>query len=402
MSEILFAQENEITWFDDLSLDDLPGPLPAGIRLVSNQQRIGIEASGLVGAIPLVDGRTLRILPKIGEANFLTLLFRSMGESKDLKTEFEEFVSYALSDNENLDYLVARQLMSSVAEIWRRSPRFGWQRKIEQSTFVKGQINPVNTAIRLAQRDRRPVVSKIKSRSYDIPENRVLLEAAMRAFSHLSNFDRTVYASTLEHTVRRLKKSQQLGADIKHVHEGFANGSYGGARGYYQKALMLACVILGNSGLGLDERSKNVTADALLINTADIFEKYLRTFIRSAYADRGFFVGKGGNASVSLYTDGSHKLEPDILISKEGRPILICDAKYKSPGGPDHYQMLAYLMRYRLREGLLLCPSADGNEVVERDYMTPDGLVVREIELPIGNIDVTEAFLGSIVQKFVH
>ena len=143
---------------------------------------------------------------------------------------------------------------------------------------------------------------------------------------------------------------------------------------------------------------QTVEGDAILLNTADIFEKYLRSVISEAYSDLGYVISKGGVGGTSLYTDGSFELQPDITISKDGRTLLIADAKYKQPTAGDHYQMHTYLAVNRIKRGLLLAPLYEGNEVVLREYSTTDKTVVREIYLPMNNLPLTEDFLRTVLQ----
>lgn len=199
--------------------------------------------------------------------------------------------------------------------------------------------------------------------------------------------------------LRRYQRSRDLAADVAQVRRGFASGSYGGPRDYYRRALMLAQVILGADGLGFAGNAR-IHGDAILLQTASIFERYLRNVIRNAYNDQGFVVTKGGVGTMTLYTDGTFELTPDIVVSRDARTLLILDAKYKKPTASDHYQLYAYLAASRTSRGVLLAPLYEGSELEIREYSTGDNMVVREVFLPMTNLRVTEAFLGQVVQKF--
>ena len=162
---------------------------------------------------------------------------------------------------------------------------------------------------------------------------------------------------------------------------------------------MLSQIVLGSAGLGFNEAA-TIEGDAVLLNTADIFEKYLRNVISTAYSGAGYVVTKGDFGVTSLYTDGSFGLRPDIVMSRDGRILLISDAKYKEPTAGDHYQMHTYLVVTGVTRGLLLAPLFQGDEVVVREYSTADKLVVREVYLPMSNLTVTEEFLGAVIERF--
>ena len=162
---------------------------------------------------------------------------------------------------------------------------------------------------------------------------------------------------------------------------------------------MLAKIILGSSGVGFSGGNQ-IHGDAVLLNAADIFEKYVRSVVRDAYAEKGFVVTKGGVGVHSLYTDGSFELLPDVVISKNGATCLIADAKYKKPTASDHYQMSSYLAAHNLKRGVLIAPLFSGASVVIKEYSTPNKLVVRELFLPMNDLDATEEALSSLVEDF--
>jgi 5-methylcytosine-specific restriction enzyme subunit McrC len=393
------AVEGETTWLPGLSPAILPYPLPKGISVYLRREKLGLESQGLVGAIPLLNGDTLQIIPKIGRVNFLRLLFKAEGLQPDLEREYDEFVYYSVDNEENIDHLVARQLMFSAAEIMKRGPRQGRIRRVRVGQFALGQIDAVSTALNIATRKQEPVVYAVLEKTLDIPENRALTEAILRAWSMLDDDDRVNFRGVYDRWLNRFPVSTDFTADLDHIERSFAAGQYGGSRDYYRRALMLAQIILGSSGLGFSEAA-TIQGDAVLLSTPAIFEKYLRNIISGAYSEAGYVISSGGIGVTSLYTDGSYELRPDIVVSKDNVTILIADAKYKQPTAADHYQMHTYLAANRLKRGLLLAPLYEGTKVVVREYATSDKVIVNEAYLPMADLDVTEAFLRSVVQKF--
>lgn len=377
----------------------LPSPLPAGIRIHLRRDEFGLEVQGLVGAIPLLNGDTLQITPKIGNVNFFRLLFKAEGFQRELEREYEEFVSYSLDADENIDLIVARQLIISIGEILRRSPQVGRSSQHRRGVFAAGQINAVETALRISQRSPEPVVYVVKQKTVDIAENRVITEALIRSWPMLSDFDRISASSVREKWMGRFPRSRSLSNDLKDIESGFSVGRYGGARDYYRKALMLSQIILASNGLGFDDAA-TIQGDAVLLNTSDIFEKYLRNTLSATYLKDGYVITKGGIGTTSLYTDGSFSLEPDIVVSKESRTLLIVDAKYKSPTAGDHYQMHSYLRANGINRGLLLAPLFEGKNVIVKEFITSDRTLVCEAYLPMQDLEATEAFLSTVLQRF--
>lgn len=397
---IIHAKENELTWFDSLDLEAIPHNLPSGIKVHQRGKLIGLEVGGLVGSLALLNGDTLHIDSKVGDVNFLRLLFKAEGNQKELFSEYESFVHYFLDDENNVNFLVAKNLLIAADEIMRRSPLQGRLLQRSRSSYLRGQVETVNTILNIARYQDDPVVSYLKKKTVNIAENRVLTEAVTRAWQTVEDqSDNESFKRIKDRWIRRFPSSENIIKDLDHVERSFSSGQYGGSRDYYRKALMLAQVILGAQGLGFTEGAI-VEGNAMLLNTATIFEKYVRNIIANAYLESGFVVSKGGATSHSLYTDGSFALEPDIFISKSGNSVLIADAKYKKPDSSDHYQMQAYLRAYGIKSGLLISPLFNGNEVKIKEYSTYDNIVVREAYLPMQNLSTTEDFLASIVSQF--
>jgi 5-methylcytosine-specific restriction enzyme subunit McrC len=391
--------EGETCWLPGILTSDLPSALPAGVTVHIKNGTIGLESQGVVGAFPLKNGDTVQIEPKIGDVNFLKLLFRAEGSQRTLESEFDEFVELSVVDNANMNSIVARQLLKSLDEILRRSPIQGRIRLLSAGDYATGEIDPLKTAMRIATGKSRPVVSRLKRRTADVAENRVLTEALVRAWEILSDEPKSLYARIRESWLNRFERSKDIWSDLLAVESEFSQTGYGGSRDYYRRALMLAKIILGSSGVGFSGGNQ-IHGDAVLLNAADIFEKYVRSVVRDAYAEKGFVVTKGGVGVHSLYTDGSFELLPDVVISKNGATCLIADAKYKKPTASDHYQMSSYLAAHNLKRGVLIAPLFSGASVVIKEYSTPNKLVVRELFLPMNDLDATEEALSSLVEDF--
>jgi len=393
------ASEGEITWFPGLVLSDIPQPLPKGIGIRARRNELGLDIQGLAGAIPLLNGDTLQIIPKIGRVNFLYLLFRAEGTLRDLEREYDAFVEYSVDNEQNVESIVARALILSLAEILGRSPKQGRVRCHREGLFAVGQVDAVATSLNIASRKREPVAFQVRERTLDIPENRVITEALVRAWHALATRDQVDTRMIRDKWLGRFPRSTCLGKDLEHVQRGFASARYGGPRDYYRKALMLSQIVLGSSGLGFDEAAI-IQGDAILLNTSDVYEKYLRNVFSSAYSEAGYIVSKGGIGVRSLYLDGSYELQPDIVISKDGRTLIIADAKYKQPTAGDHYQMYVYLTASGIRNGLLLAPAFDAEEVIVKEYCTADKVIIREVFLPMSNLAATEDFIRTAIERF--
>lgn len=396
---ILIAVENQINWFPELKSGDLPNSLPSTIKLHLKGNILGIEPEGVVGAIPLSNGDTLHIEPKIGKTNFLKLLFKAQGNQADLQKSYDQLVNLSTDKNsQGFESLISRQLLISITEILHRGLNTTRVKRNVSEEHVTGQLNPLLTALSVAMKARKPIKAVIKQKSHDTHENHVLTVALRKAWKYLADTDKERFLPSYNKWMRNFGEIRFSLQDVQYVEGIFAAEGYGGARGYYRQALTAALVILGNDGLGFNGKA-DVLGDSVLMNTASVFEKYVRNVVAEKLYDKGYVVSKGGNYS-TLYVDGSVQISPDLVISKSGSIKLIADAKYKSPSANDHYQMVAYLQTKGVKSGVLIAPLLNGTEPVIKEYLTPTGLKVRELYLPMANLPLVEDLLGQVVDLY--
>lgn len=247
-----------------------------------------------------------------------------------------------------------------------------------------------------------PIVSEIRIRDFDTPENRIIAEAARLALTYVNVTNNNSDIASTKYWITRFKSTYNINHDLEEVNRNLRRGKYAGARGYYVKTLTLAKMILGHSGFG-QGNVEEIYGDTILINSANLFEEYVRTVIANKYHTKGFSVRKGGQPPEFLYIDGSFKLTPDICILRGTQYVLIGDAKYKIPDAKDHYQMQCYIRAYGLDTGVMFSPNFLGKEPIILLRTTHDGLKIWEIQLPLADLDSTEKTLEELhdLVKFV-
>jgi len=181
------------------------------------------------------------------------------------------------------------------------------------------------------------------------------------------------------------REFETLKTDLETVKTRLLTNSYRGLRSYYSETVGLLLVVLNVTGLG-GSGQNSVAGSTFLIRTATVFEQFVRRSVQEELKGQGFVVTKGGTFRRFLYADGSYSLEPDVVIEKDGRCLLVLDAKYKEPSISDHYQMLAYLERFEVDRGVLV--SLSTNSVDElRTFATVSNRQVDILRLNLMNMD---------------
>ena len=384
-------------YFADLQPRDVPPDLPHGVRQLSRGEQFGLQFDGLVGTIGLLNGDTLRIEPKIGSVNFLYMLFRAEGDSAETRQRYKSFADYATDDGGQISSIAARQLLIHADSILRQGPLIRRRRIERRQGWFGGRVDALRTAHHLEQGSPEPIATTVNVRSTDTPENRLIAEALRRCVDLLRNeADRKQAISTTRRWERRLAVADDTVRDLRFVEQRISASFYTGPRAYYMDALVLARILLGSLGMSFVGAAR-VRGDSLLLNAADVFERYVRRVISDHYSPLGFLVSKTGPVQQSLYVDGSHLINPDVVVSRRDTTHLILDAKYKTPTASDHYQALAYLRVFGCDTAYLICPASSSAELSTREFVTPDNLRVVEARLPMHDFPAAENFLRKLL-----
>jgi 5-methylcytosine-specific restriction enzyme subunit McrC len=129
----------------------------------------------------------------------------------------------------------------------------------------------------------------------------------------------------------------------------------------YVDALMLAHLIVYDLGLSIRQTGGAAILPSILIDMAVVFEEYVRRVLAEGLSIDPTILVKDGNkageggAKLSLYDPlkigkNNPDATPDIVVEKNGVPVLVIDAKYKpAPKMPDRSdvnQVVVYGARY--------------------------------------------------------
>ena len=378
---------------------------PAAVRHVTARVEFGkpaaveLEAGPYVGILPLANGDTLTIAPRAGEASLSRMLAVSENLDDAILHDLNDIVSLGVEDadeSHSWTELVGRAFIRQLADIERLSPRRANVKRHQRSDVARGRLLVVPTATSIARRETAPVHSLRAVRTLDNEENRVLAAAAnlLLGTNHGSGDD-----------VRRLRRWQRLGApkstprDLDVVTRRLNAGKYEGSRGYYIPALVMARLLLLQGGIALDS-TRQVDSQPLLTNINDLFERYLRTFLRRSLADDGYAVAKLQADVPTLFMDGTVETKPDVLVSGRSGVLLVLDAKYK-PGkelpASDYYQMMAYLRVFGVAEGIIIRADDRSRLPVMRSHPARTGETVHEFQFDLsGGADAEAALLDAV------
>jgi 5-methylcytosine-specific restriction enzyme subunit McrC len=106
----------------------------------------------------------------------------------------------------------------------------------------------------------------------------------------------------------------------------------------------------------------SVALDSLVTDVSKVFEAYVRRGLVDRADQEGWRITDGNLKPSSFFTDnGAYEVRPDIVISAQGKPIAVLDAKYKlSPKESDRYELLSFMDALGVEHGAFVCPATAG------------------------------------------
>lgn len=335
-----------------------------------------IKANSYVGTIPLSPDYAIQIRPKSGLQNLTYMLYKSGLLNRSLETPFDQTVPYKIPEDDLESFIegLIRSFLHAVDQIkvwglmresllenrdayairgkinyprWVRSFPLTGGIPIPQSIWVTHLNNVPNLTLRYC-------LEYLHQYSVQISSEEQLQDEIL---GRLDYFGR----------VRAVRPSIDELLLLEHEMEA---GRFPASRYYYLPALNLALLILRGAGLALADE-QDVLFKPILVNTADMFEKYIRVICQESVKIYDAHAVNGKDQPLQFYQRPSTAIsvKPDILIRRGGSTLLVLDAKYKfAPTEQDHYQMWAYTNAHQVKRGGFI--SIAGTETRERKNPT--------------------------------
>ncbi len=314
-----------------------------------------IQTEAYVGVIPLTAEYGIQIRPKSGLKNLTYMLYRSGLLNRSLETPFEQTVPYDIPDDDLESFFEG--LISSFLEAVDGIKRWGLIRaNVREEAIayvVRGRIDYQQWIRRLPQTFGLPIPQQIFNTRIDNLPNRVLRRCLeYLVASPLKYVPRDDVLARLEYFTP-LAPSFVSQQELDELEQDLVAGRFPSSRYYYLPALNLAFLIFRGAGLGLGE-NQDVTFKPILINTADMFEKYIRVLFQETVHVLDARAEDGKQIPLKFYREGPQPIfiQPDILIRFGGSTVFVADVKYKfAPTPQDHYQLWAYMQAHQVKRG---------------------------------------------------
>ena len=303
-----------------------------------------------VGAIEIGD-LSVRIEPKIGITQLLSLACYAIGKVKFQPSDFDFPDAYALPD------MVALALTRAARSAFSRGLLHGYVTQEETLHTVRGRIR-FDDQIR--RRFSIPLSIEVRYDDFtdDITANRLVKAAARRlGRMPLRSPDARRNLGWVTGMLDNVSLVDFPRNDVPKV-------PFDRLNEHYRNVVELSRLVLQQNAF--DSRRGDVRASGFLMNMNDVFQEFLTVALREALglSERAF----GESRVDSLDEDNRVHLEPDLVWQEGGRCVFVGDAKYKrvrvkdeGARSADLYQLLAYVTALDLPGGLLVYAKDDND-----------------------------------------
>ncbi|MEK4459660.1 5-methylcytosine restriction system specificity protein McrC [Paenibacillus sp. FSL R10-2748] len=370
------AKESSTTYLKDFRIELLPNSIPSQIRFIKNKGRIGIEVGNVVGLLPLEGGNSIRILPKYTGINIVEMMLYVQGlTNKHNENKIGE--QFEIGNNIPQAELFVQVFLRELRIIEERSIKFERRKEQQQSSYAKGSVNWSKTKLNIMQKKNRPIETKSYVQDFNISENHLLAAAAAKAINYIEKYSSDW--NLLNKWIQRFSYNE-VSKLFRTIDRKLVQDRITGARAYYRNAIISAKIILGYYGVDLGE---DVEGDALLVNTPDLYEEYIRAGCGNSLREHGIHITKNFSPPEYLFTNGTCELIPDIVFNKGNTLLLVGDVKYKEPDSKDYYQLYSYIKKAGLGTGIVFTPSKNGEqEPTVKTRSTFDNVIIYDICVP--------------------
>lgn len=368
-------KENKKATIEGLSEDDLlflaRPDFDSKIRVRKLLGGLGYEVlpDNVVGAIRLPSGIQLNISPKLPLPN----LFRMMSFVGGLYDPLETEVEYA--KDKTLFDILAISFAREFGHLLRVGMKQNYATEEQVMRTLKGQILFSNS-IGKGLVGSGKLACRFQRLSLDTPMNQAIVTASKLILS-----SEVVSADTKKRVRQCLN---QIPSDL--ISANFALGDFkkihiDRTTAFYQKIIFISRFIIGSNSY--NSRFGENQFPGFLLDVAQLFEEYVAIALKDA--QNSWELQVSSQSGSHLDKGQEVEVRPDLIFLNDGKVKYIADTKYKDFSdlkfrNEDVYQMLAYLLRHRCREGFLIYPAFNANEV---------GLL-KSIHIPteIGDISV--------------
>lgn len=324
---------------------------------------VSIFSKGYIGHIPLNEDVSLFVRPKFAITNLVRVLQISGVEFVELINSLRAY-SREESEADQIFWLIAKRFLTTLRPIYVNGM---WQintLKHYKSSAPRGHWNIGQTATRNWSSGKFHLVNFSEQKlTTELWPNQILLSQLFDLRKKIACSESRL-VRTLDDECAEFASLFAQRLNVPAIEKpSYNNSEYylsqiPDSKYYYRDAILAAEFLNSSTGVSLENHEGNIVASNVLINMAELFEKYLLRLLQTNL--EAFDVHDGNyEGKKSLFTDRKNPMiTPDIVVSHDGKYSLICDVKYKPKvHTDDRYQAISYGVSYGCSKVILILPA---------------------------------------------
>ena len=317
----------------------------------SREGKSTVRAKNRVGTIVLPERRII-IRPKIDKLNF----FHMLAESYEL-LDFG-LRSFLYEKEPEIHEAIIEIFLQKLFSLVRSGLSKDYFTEEANLSFLRGRWLPLEDKTRNPP-PRTQIYCRFPEFSHDNPENQVL----QLALNQLRESE--IETQALRHMTMHLSRYFEGISSISRFQ--VPTVKYTRLNEHYRPIVNSALFIIENSTIN-PEKWRETAYYSFLVNLERLFERFLRNKLKKTALQHGLDVVGGERQAGNWYLvePRRFRLNPDIVVIRRGKPLVILDAKYKRIASyqdieqSDVYEVVSYCLSVGAKFGVLVYPQQEG------------------------------------------
>jgi 5-methylcytosine-specific restriction endonuclease McrBC regulatory subunit McrC len=344
-----------------------------------------VTAGKYIGVIPITSDLALRIRAKLPTGRLVRLL--SIAHELPILTRLTERY-YEHGEDCDVMELLLLAFHRELSVLFQLGPYRQYASRHGSGQYIKGRLQPGKTVLTLWPRGLFDKAAfQYFELSADNPLSRALeytLWYVMRVYAQVVNSPRAEVLRDFDdaHKLFAAVPQDRSRSFLPDLRQHLREDTTSEPLATFHSLLSVCRMIIEDVRVDIEE-STTVNSMSLLpmvINMEAVFQSFILHVVGERSGDTNglecwdtsaerqrklFSVPQATIPSGFQMTSSSELAKPDFTVAINGKPILICDAKYKkSYHASDIYQAVAHAMAYGTEDVLLIYPAVDSTDEV--------------------------------------
>lgn len=341
------------------------------------RDKLTLFAGKYIGLIPINDSLAIEITPKFSISNLTRIVSIAQDNFRTLGFFSREYKKSESSESIIFQFMV-ESLCNELKVLYDEGVLKEYVLKQEPSHKIRGRIDLNNSIKQLwSHGDFNKAITIHHEQTADNIFNQLIkytIEYCLNKINHTLPEEKGLRDSlSFFHSLFEFVRIDNISKEYFFYAKKIREKEFPSIRNYYKNVCKVCQLIIEDKGVSFNDIGADLQLSSFTLDMESAFEKYLLNSLRksnSTSKSKELITILDGNneGRKKLYNQPSNAkgdAKPDIIISKENKPLIIIDAKYKSKTkDSDRYQVISHALSYNCKIAVLVLPT-DGNHITE-------------------------------------